>query len=290
VLVIDDNTASRKVLEQMLARQNFHITTVPDANHALLAIEAATTQHAPYGLLLVDSKIPGMDGFELVQNVRSRIWPPGSVIMMLTTTDRNSDMARCKELAIKTHLMKPISRKRLVEAIRKVFTEPTAAETIGSLPSQTVTRAISERSLRILLAEDNLVNQKLAVKLLEKRGHVVTIANNGREAVEHFDAAAFDLVLMDMQMPEMDGVQATAAIRGRECLTGAHTPIIAMTAHVMSGDRERCFAAGMDAYLPKPVDSSALYHVIESFTEAAPASSLGIQPDAGIKTPANLST
>jgi CheY-like chemotaxis protein len=144
--------------------------------------------------------------------------------------------------------------------------------------------------LRVLLAEDNLVNQKLAVKLLEKRGHVVTIANNGREAVEHFDAAVFDLVLMDMQMPEMDGVQATAAIRGRECLTGAHTPIIAMTAHVMSGDRERCFAAGMDAYLPKPVDPSALYHVIESFTEAAPASSLGMQPDAGIKTPANLLT
>ncbi len=251
-------------------------------------MEVAVAQNAPYGLLLVDAKIPGMDGFEFVQKARSRFWPP--VIMMLTTTDRNGDIARCKQLEIKAQLMKPISRKRLLEAIKKVFTEPTVAETMGNLPSQTAARAISERSLRILLAEDNLVNQKLAVKLLEKRGHLVTVANNGREAVEHFDAAAFDLVLMDMQMPEMDGVQATAAIRGRECLTGGHTPIIAMTAHVMNGDRERCFAAGMDAYLPKPVDSSALYHVIESFTEASPAPSLGMQPDAGTRTPANLLT
>jgi CheY-like chemotaxis protein/nitrogen-specific signal transduction histidine kinase len=290
VLIIDDNTASQNVLERMLAQQGFHITTVPDANTALSALQVATTQNAPYGLLLIDAEISGMDGFELVHKIRTRFWPPGSVIMMHTTTGRNSDIVRCKQLEIKTQLMKPISRKRLVEAIKKVFTEPTAPETMASSPSKTTSQAVSERSLRILLAEDNLVNQKLAVKLLEKRGHVVTVANNGREAVEHFDAAAFDLVLMDMQMPEMDGVQATAAIRAKECVTGGHTPIIAMTAHVMNGDRERCFAAGMDAYLPKPVDSTALYHVIESFTEATPASSLGMRPDAGMKTPANLST
>jgi len=196
--------------------------------------------------------MPGTNGFMLVEQARQEVDLRQTAIMMLTSAGQRGEGAWCRELGIAAYLIKPVSQSELLDAILRVL----ATKAQSADDSRLVTRHSlreARRSLRVLLAEDNAVNQKLASRLLEKQGHTVVVTSNGREAVEALGRQGFDLVMMDVQMPEMDGFEATAAIRRRENGTGVHVPIIAMTAHAMAGDRERCLAAGMDAYVSKPI-------------------------------------
>jgi two-component system sensor histidine kinase/response regulator len=208
-----------------------------------------------------------MDGFTLAGLVKQNTRLAGITIMMLTSVGFLGDAARCRELGITAYLTKPIRQIELLEAIRIILGQ--SAARMNSAPLLTRHTLHENRShLKILLAEDNPVNQLLAVRLLEKRGHHVTVANNGTEAVAQSLGTIFDIILMDIQMPIMDGFEATAAIRSREKLTGNHIPIIAMTAHALSDDEERCLAAGMDAYISKPINSAQLFELVESFAGA----------------------
>ncbi len=182
--------------------------------------------------------------------------------MMLTSVGHLGDAARCRELGVSAYLVKPIRQAELLDAICQTLNKASKTKETPLVTRHTL-RESKHRS-RVLLAEDNAVNQTLAVRLLEKRGYTVIAAGDGREAVEEFEKGQFDVILMDIQMPGMDGFAATAAIRGKEKLTGGHIPIIAMTAHALKGDRERCISAGMDGYVSKPIRTSELFSTIES--------------------------
>jgi CheY-like chemotaxis protein len=192
---------------------------------------------------------PEADGFTLVEKIRRDPALAATLVIVLTSGDRPGDIARGKELGVGGYLVKPVKQSELFDAIVAVLGVTSVESEKESAAG--VRQAI--RPLKILLAEDSLPNQKLAVGLLTKWGHRVTVAGNGREAVAAWETSPFDLILMDVQMPELDGLQATMLIRERERETGRHMPIIAMTAHAMKGDREQCLAAGMDAYVPKPI-------------------------------------
>jgi two-component system, sensor histidine kinase and response regulator len=208
-----------------------------------------------------------VDGFDLVEEIRKRPQLSDTIIVMLTSAGQRGDAARCRQLGVAAYLTKPIGESELLDAILRV---------LGSNPQtkgpELVTRHSlreEKKSLRILLAEDNEVNQKLAVRLLEKRGHRVAVANNGREALEWFERETFDVALLDVQMPEMDGFEATAAIRKRELTTRQHLPVIAMTAFAMQGDRERCLASGMDGYIAKPIQPRRLFEVLDEMVASS---------------------
>jgi two-component system, sensor histidine kinase and response regulator len=226
---------------------------------------------------LTDMHMPRMDGFELVERIRHRPEWVAPTIMMLTSAGHRGDAERCRELGITAYLLKPIRQSELREAIARVLG---AREHEGAIPLVTRYSLQDARDpetvLRVLVVEDNAVNQRLAVRMLEKRGHRVTVAGNGREALDALAKDTFDLVLMDVQMPEMDGLQATSAIREGEKGTGHHQIVIAVTAHAMKGDREKYLANGMDNYLSKPIRPQELDDVLEKYLELR-------------KTPANTS-
>jgi CheY-like chemotaxis protein len=211
--------------------------------------------------------MPKMDGFALIQRIRRRPELSTTTIMMLTSADRKGDTERCKRLGVAACLLKPIRQAELREAIAWVL----GAQERKSVPPP-VTRTPRPAAhtdavkLAVLLAEDNAVNQQLVVRLLEKRGHRVVVTSNGREALKALEKVSFDLVLMDVQMPEMDGFEATAALREKEKVTGGHLPVVALTAHAMTGDRERCLAAGMDGYLAKPIRTRELEDLLEKYS------------------------
>ena len=206
------------------------------------------------------------NGFSLVERIRQRPELSTATIMMLTSAGHRGDAARCHELGVAAYLLKPIRQSELREAIARVLG---AKEQKGAIPLVTRYSLQDARdprsSLRVLLVEDNAVNQLLATRLLEKRGHRVVVAENGREALAALENESYDLVFMDVQMPEMDGIEATVAIRGREKTNGKHQPIIALTAHAMKGDHERCLNAGMDGYLSKPIRPQELDEILESY-------------------------
>ena len=208
--------------------------------------------------------MPDMDGFSLVEKIRQRKELSAVAIMMFSSAGKRGDGARCQDLGVSAYLLKPIRQSELRGAILRVLN---AGDNKAQLPL--VTRytlgdaGAPPVSLRILLAEDNLVNQRLAMRLLEKRGHQVTVVANGVEAVAATEKNTFDLILMDLQMPEMDGFEATAALRKREKKTGIHLPVIALTAHALKGDREQCLEAGMDGYLSKPIRPQELDAVLD---------------------------
>src|SRR5713226_5495052 len=204
--------------------------------------------------------MPEMDGFTLAERIKKDPELVGATIMMLTSAGHLGDAARCQELGISAYLVKPIRQGELLEAICNVLNPATQKK--APLVTRHTLRETRNRS-RILLTEDNAVNQMLAVRLLEKRGYLVSVAGNGREALAALEKEDFDLVLMDVQMPEMDGFEATAAIRERERATGDRLPIVAMTAHAMKGDEGRCLAAGMDGYLTKPISPKSLFDTLE---------------------------
>jgi signal transduction histidine kinase/DNA-binding response OmpR family regulator len=266
VLVVDDNQTNRRILEGMMKRWEMKVTSVEGGEQALSQLTAARKAQEPYGLVLTDMHMPEMDGFALVERIRQRPELSTATILMLTSAGHRGDAARCKELGVCAYLLKPIRQSELREAIARVLG---AKEQKGAIPLVTRYSLQDARepagSLRVLIAEDNLVNQRLVTRMLEKRGHFVVVAGNGREAVEALEKESFDLVLMDLQMPVMDGFEATTAIRKKEGDRGIHVPVVALTAHAMKGDREKCLAGGMDGYLTKPIRPHELDELLGNY-------------------------
>jgi PAS domain S-box-containing protein len=262
VLVVDDNSTNRRILEEMLAHWQMRPVAVDGGPAALAALTEAARAGEPFPLVLLDVNMPDMDGYELAQRIKEQPELAGVTLILLTSGGPPGDGNRRRDLGINYCLTKPIKQADLWRIIMQALGMPLAAEGPSSLPA--ALRSLSKNRLRVLLAEDNLVNQKLAVRLLERRGHQVVVANNGREVLAALQRQPIDVVLMDVQMPEMDGFEATAAIRRQEEGTGRHLPIIAMTAYALKGDRERCLAAGMDRYLSKPIRARELFDSVEA--------------------------
>jgi two-component system, sensor histidine kinase and response regulator len=252
---------NRRVLHDLLLRWRMRPTAVADGAAAVRAIADAGRAHRPYALVLLDSHLPDMDGFAVADRVRLNAGAAGSTIMMLSSSGGHTEALRCAELGISQYLTKPVDQRDLLSAIRRALAGQQAAR--PTLPASMLPLDLPDRRLNVLLAEDNPVNQRLAASLIQRRGHRVTIVGNGRDAVDTVARHRFDVVLMDVQMPEMGGFEATGLIRARERDSGEHIPIIAITAHVMKGDRERCIEAGMDDYITKPFDSRNLCRILE---------------------------
>ncbi len=272
VLIADDNATNRRILQAMLERWGMQVRSVESGEEALAELSAAARAAAPYALILTDMHMPEMDGFKLVARIRQTPELSTATIMMLTSSESRGDAQRCKALGVSAHLLKPIRQSELHEAIARVVGargQQSALPLITRYSAQHP-QAPSE-SLRILLAEDNLVNQRLMSRLLEKKGHRVVVAADGREALAALEKDTFDLVLMDIQMPEMNGMEATARVREKEKLTGGHQPIVALTAHAMKGDQELCLAGGMDGYLAKPIRAQELDQILDQYVARAAA-------------------
>ncbi len=265
VVVVDDNLTNRRILSDMLWGWGMLPAPAASGPEALAHLRRGLQRGQPYGLVLTDVHMPEMDGFELVKRIHETPGLTQPVILMLTSGDRGDDIARCRKLGISSYLTKPVRRAELRAAIAAALAHeaPLGDSAVRSADSSAdgiqKDRGVS---CRILLTEDNIVNQRVARRILEKAGHIVAIAENGKEALRILAEQTFDLILMDVQMPEMGGFEATALIRQKEELTGRHIPIIAMTAHAMAGDRERCLDAGMDDYLAKPLAASSLLEMV----------------------------
>ena len=260
ILIVDDNETNRRVLQRMLNGWEVQATSVESGERALAELLSARGAGRPYQLILTDMHMPNQDGFELVEQVRRQPELSAMTVMMLTSAGHRGDVERCRELGIAAYLYKPIRKPELLSSILVALGQRKHI----SQSATVVPNALPEpgRRLHVLLAEDNRINQTVAVRMLEKMGHSTVIANNGKEAILLLAAQPFDLVLMDIQMPEMDGLTATGKIREGERQTQRHLPIIAMTAHAMTGDRERCLEAGMDGYISKPISGRALKEAI----------------------------
>lgn len=265
-LAVDDNATNRRILETILARWEMKPTLASSGKAALAQLDSASVHGDNFSVILVDRQMPEMDGFELVERIKKNPLFTHAIIMMLTSGAQLGDVARCRQLGVTAYLTKPFRPSELHQALLKALGTPSASSPpspAAGKPSPVPAAAPQAVApLRVLLAEDNTVNQILAKRVLEKRGHKVTVAANGLEAVTATEGQAFDVVLMDVQMPEMDGFEATAVIREKEKATHTHLPIVAMTAHAMQGDRERCLAAGMDAYVSKPIQVDLLFQTI----------------------------
>ena len=266
VLIVDDNATNRFVLQQRLLFWDMQPTAVESVPAALSALRSAKTTGNPFPLVLSDVQMPNADGFVLAEQIATDPELAGAVLLMLSSSGRSDDIARCRALGIAGYLAKPIRHGELKLAILRALGDQSRPHHVAPdeelpLPKATVGQQ------RILLAEDNPVNQRLALRILEKGGYTVVVASNGRQALEVLSTQTFDAVLMDVQMPEMDGFTTTAAIREREKSSGDHLPIVALTAHAMKGYRERCLEAGMDAYLSKPVRAEEIFAVLKSFSQ-----------------------
>jgi two-component system, sensor histidine kinase and response regulator len=259
VLSVDDNPTNLRMLSLMLEHLHMRQEGALDGATALRMINQAFEADDPYRLVLLDARMPEMDGFMLAETIRQDTRHNNTTLMMLTSAGVRGDAARCKEIGMSAYLTKPISLTELRETMEIALGGVGISSKLPHPDNQSQARP----GYQILLAEDNLVNQKLAIKLLEKQGHSVSIADNGRIALEAWKQGGFDLILMDMMMPEMDGLEATLKIRELEASKGGRIPIIAMTANAMTGDRERCLAAGMDGYVSKPVKPEILYQEID---------------------------
>lgn len=251
VLIVDDNAANRRILQDQCQRWKMHTVTASGAQQAIDYLQQQND--VPIVIVLTDLHMPNLDGFHLCETIRNNPKLDHLKIIMLTSGERARDRERRDQLQIAAYLMKPVKQSELQQSIINTLFQSVAAATLKAEPVA-VTPAVSRQShLNILLAEDNLVNQKLAVGILEKSGHRITIAENGKEAIEMYQSTTYDVILMDVQMPICDGLEATRQIRELEQSTNSHIPIIAMTAHAMPGDRQRCLDAGMDEYLTKPI-------------------------------------
>jgi len=265
VLVIDDNRTNQRILQQTLKNWELEPTLVSSGREALSLLEAPDSR-CPFQLVLVDLMMPDLDGLETARRIRDRLGSASPWMILLTSAGNPLDRATLHEAGIARSLVKPVKQSDLLDAITRLFGVATRRETRDAPPEP---RPPGASGKTLLLAEDGRVNQMVAAKLLEEQGHRVLVAENGREALELLDEHPFDAVLMDVQMPEMNGYEATAAIREREKTTGRHLPIIAMTANAMKGDRERCLRAGMDDYVAKPIRSSELHAALDKFLAPA---------------------
>ncbi|QDT41678.1 Signal transduction histidine-protein kinase BarA [Gimesia alba] len=263
VLVVDDNYTNRFILEEMLSNWSMSPTPVPSAQHAIEQLSEASQEQKTFPLVIVDALMPETDGFMLLEQAKEEGLLDSATILMLSSADHQVFSERCHDLDISAFLEKPVSQSDLLDAIMTALKGP-------QLERESVSQ-INEasQSFKVLIAEDTPANQKVITAILNKRGHHCVIANNGREAVECLRNESFDIVLMDVQMPTMDGLQATAMIREQEEESGDHIPIIAMTAYAMRGDRDKCIAAGMDNYISKPIDAKKLLRLLERYAKEA---------------------
>jgi len=290
VLIVDDNATNRQIFREMTAQWGLDPTEAADGPEALALMEEASQAGRPYDLVLLDLQMPGMDGFSAAKTIRNSAFGRQSKIIMLTSLGQKGDAAYCREIGISGYLLKPVKKRELLDAIKIALGRTDVREPEDVVTRYTVQEA--HRRFNILVAEDNLINQKLALSLLQNRGHQVVLAQNGKEALKIYAAGNFDLILMDIQMPEMDGFEATQEIRELESRNSklgdktpesqpssikypacGHIPIVAMTAHAMKGDRERCLAAGMDGYISKPIKAENLFDVIEKMMNPSPGDS-----------------
>jgi signal transduction histidine kinase/CheY-like chemotaxis protein len=266
-LVVDDNEVNRRILVGQLTRWQMSPSAVAGGDAAMELLRSAASEGRPFGLVILDANMPDVDGFTVAGWIAADPELARAPVMMLTSSGQWGEAGRSRELGVAAYLTKPVEQANLLTQIRRVLQ--------GSATHADVAPHVADAHIvpkKILLAEDNVVNQRVAVGLLQKRGHLVTVAQNGREALEAVVREPFDLVLMDVQMPEMGGIDATAAIREYEREAGGHIRIVAMTAHAMSGDRDRCLSAGMDGYLSKPINQALLFRVVEQGSEGEPAS------------------
>jgi signal transduction histidine kinase/CheY-like chemotaxis protein len=261
VLVVDDNDTNRRILDEMIRGWRMKPLSVDSGPKALAALKNAAAIGRPFRLVLLDMMMPDMDGFAVAREIARGTDEARPAVIMLSSAQRDEGARRAEVSGVARFLLKPVRQSELLEAIFAALEVSAEEEEAPSEPQQA---APGPASLRVLVAEDNAVNQRLALRMLERRGHQATIVNDGAQAIEALAGGTFDVVLMDVQMPVMDGFQATAAIRENERMTGGHIPIVAMTAHALRGDRERCLAAGMDGYISKPLGADDFYAAVES--------------------------
>jgi CheY-like chemotaxis protein len=280
VLIVDDNATNRRILEEHARRWGMVSESVDGGQAALEAMSRARTAGRPFQLVLLDFQMPDMDGFEVAEAIRKRPEFAASTIMMLSSAGQRGDVARCREVGAAAYLTKPVRRSVLLEAILKILSDGAAPST--DKPAVVTRHSIGESrgELRVLVAEDNPVNLKVVEGMLRKHGCVVTAALTGRRAVEALEREKFDLVFMDVQMPEMDGLEATREIRRREQASGGRVPIVGLTAHAMRGDKERCLDSGMDGYLTKPIKPDLLIQAIEEALLQSAETATTARPDA----------
>jgi two-component system, sensor histidine kinase and response regulator len=260
VLIVDDNATNRRILEEVFTNWRMCPVAVEGGASALATLEKSLHAKQSFVIVILDGHMPDMDGFAVAERITQDRRYAGIKLVMLTSAGQPEDVARCRRLGISAYLTKPVKQSELFDVIITAIGQPASEELRAPRPA--IGARHPQRKLHVLLAEDNQVNQLLASRILKKLGHHVTVVSNGREALSAVQAGRFDLVAMDVQMPEMDGLEATAAIRAWEQAAGTHTPIMAMTAHAMKGDRERCLAAGMDGYTSKPIRIGELEHSI----------------------------
>jgi signal transduction histidine kinase/DNA-binding response OmpR family regulator len=261
VLIVDDNETNRRILDETLRLWAFVPTLAADGKAALAALDAARQAGTPFDLLLVDVHMPGLDGFTLIELARARHRLDGTVVVMLTSDRQPGDVDRCRELRVAAHLIKPVRQTQLRQALAAAAGQRVDVHSTTT-GAHAVTPADGSERLRVLVAEDNVVNQKLARAMLSRLGHECVLASDGREAIAEWGSSRFDVVFMDVQMPDLDGFDATREIRRLEAGSGVRVPIVAMTAHAMPGDRERCLGAGMDDYVTKPISLTEVARVL----------------------------
>ena len=280
VLVVDDNASSRSAIEEMLRNWGMQPTVVKNGDEALAELAHAEVSGKPYALAILDKEMPDMDGFELTVQIRRHPHYVFPTVMMLTSEGQRGDAARCRELKIGGYFTKPVTQSELLDASMNALGESSQPE-----PRFITRHSLREtqRKLNLLLAEDNAVNQMLAVRLLEKLGHRVTVANNGLEAFTHWQNAHYDAILMDVDMPVMNGYEATERIREQETGRGTHIPIVAMTAHAMQGVRATCLSHGMDGYLSKPIDTEALWMELDQLAQGLPRDKIAVLPEKALR-------
>jgi two-component system sensor histidine kinase/response regulator len=273
MLVVDDNATNRRILSELLTRWEAVPIAVDGGPPALIELDRALIAGTPFSLILLDAQMPEMDGFALAEQIFARPGLATATVMMLSSAGQRGDAARCREIGISAYLTKPIRPSELLHAMGLALQGRIEPQGAHLVTRHTIRESApdSRPGLKILVAEDNPVNQQLAVRLLQKRGHTVVVAQDGQEALVALARDRFDLILMDVQMPGMGGFEATTAIRERERETGGRIPIVAMTARAMKGDREACLAAGMDAYVAKPISPKVLFDQIEALTNRGTA-------------------
>lgn len=282
-LIVDDNDTNRRILCDMLSGWGMQPSSIKTPAEAIAKLKESQQAGEPLPLVVTDFQMPRVNGLDFVQLIRDEPEIAGATVIMLTSGMKPNHAARIKELGIVGRLTKPVKQAEVFEAVVAALKLP-SPEQSTSAPTDRV--AASSKSLNLLLAEDNIVNQKLAVGILESIGHAVTVANHGREALELWQQGTFDAILMDVQMPEMDGLEATRAIRKIESEHGdtQHTVIVAMTAHARDSDRRDCLDAGMDNYMSKPIRIAELRNLLEELTsDQSPAT-----PESNLQEPTNM--
>jgi two-component system sensor histidine kinase/response regulator len=281
VLIVDDNSTNRKILSHQLGSWRMIHHEADSGIRALELLRSAAAEGSPYDLAILDLMMPGMDGFELARAIKSDANIAGMHLVMLTSFGERGHGAAAREAGVAAYLTKPVRQSQLFDCLANVMSAAAVTPDGGDTSSQPGSKLFTKHALKeakmsshklILLAEDNIVNQKVAIRQLQKLGYRADAVANGREAIEALNRISYDLVLMDCQMPEMDGYEATAEIRRQEG-ERKHTPIVAMTAHALTGDREKCIAAGMDEYITKPVKPEELGRVLELFCHTPDAGS-----------------